>query len=131
MYTIYNYTKHNISKRMLQEIFDIVEEFVEKVKKPVYIGALTTLHLLYALVFFGFITYNSVSVERIDILIQLFICFFLMFRFNPFRKHELKQFDGEIIFGSALFLLANLGFTQYFEHYFVKTRDLILQKAQQ
>ena len=36
-----------------------------------------------------------------------------MMRFHPLRKHKLHKHDSQLIFGSAFFLLTNLGITQY------------------
>lgn len=43
----------------------------------------------------------------------MFVCVFLLIKFHPFREHTLKEGDSNIIFGSAFFLLFNLGIIQY------------------
>jgi len=50
---------------------------------------------------------------------QVFVCTFLIYRFNPLRKqtHTLKPYDAKIIFSSALFLLLNTGLAEVFERY--------------
>jgi hypothetical protein len=42
----------------------------------------------------------------------MLVCLFLLFKFHPFREHTLKEGDSNIIFGSAFFLLFNLGIMQ-------------------
>lgn len=101
-------------------VIDKTEHYLEIIKKPVYIGSLFILHLVYVLLFFGIIRYTPAFVNNLNVLIQIFVCMFLMIKFHPFRKHELKEFDSTIIFGSAMFLLTNLGFTQLFTNYFNK-----------
>lgn len=102
-------------------VIDKTEHYLEIIKKPVYMGSLFILHLVYILLFLGIIRYTPAIINNLNILIQLFVCLFLMIKFHPFRKHELKEFDSTIIFGSAMFLLTNLGFTQLIKTYFEKT----------
>jgi hypothetical protein len=106
---------------MFGTLVDKTEHYLEIIKKPVYMGSLFILHLAYILVFLGIIRYTPMFVNNLNILIQLFVCIFLMIKFHPFRKHELKEFDSTIIFGSAMFLLTNIGFTQLLTNYFGKT----------
>ena len=103
---------------MFEEIFDNIEKLVEITKIPLYFGGLALLYLLYILMYFGLIKYNISYIENIHIIIQIYICIFLMIRFHPFRKHQLKEYDAQIIFGSALFLMTSLGFTNIFMNYF-------------
>ena len=106
---------------MFGTVIDKTDHYLEIIKKPVYIGSLFILHLAYILVFLGIIQYTPMFVNNLNILIQVFVCIFLMIKFHPFRKHELKEFDSTIIFGSAMFLLTNIGFTQLITNYFGKT----------
>ena len=110
---------------MFGTLIEKTEHYLEIVKKPLYIGSLFILHFMYVLVFLGIIQYTPDIINNLNILIQLFVCVFLMIKFHPFRKHELKEFDSSIIFGSALFLLTNIGFTQYLTNYFDKTVSVI------
>jgi hypothetical protein len=105
---------------MLGTVIEKTEHYLEIIKKPVYMGSLFILHLAYVLVFFGIIQYTPTFVNNLNILIQIFVCIFLMIKFHPFRKHELKEFDSTIIFGSAMFLLTSIGFTQFLTNYFGK-----------
>lgn len=86
---------------------------LDSIKKPFYLISITILYLMYFLVFFGLFNINPEYTRLFSNFIQLSICLFLIVRFHPFRKHELREFDGDIIFGSAMFLLANLGITEY------------------
>lgn len=106
---------------MLGTVIEKTEHYLEIIKKPLYMGSLFILHLAYILVFLGVIQYTPMFVNNLNILIQVFVCIFLMVKFHPFRKHELKEFDSTIIFGSAMFLLTNIGFTQLLTNYFGKT----------
>jgi hypothetical protein len=78
-----------------------------------YIPTVIAIHVLYILALIGVLSFNSVYLRLFNGFVQLFICVFLMFRFHPFRKHELKEYDSKIIFSSAAFLLFNLGVVEF------------------
>jgi hypothetical protein len=95
---------------------------------PYYIYGIIFFHVAYVLLFIGLFQFNKEYLNILDILIQTFICIFLIVRFNPFRKHVLKPSDGQIIFGSATFLLLNLGFVKFFNQRVINNVETIIKK---
>ena len=91
-----------------------VESTIETVKKPLYLAMVGAFYLLYAIAFLGIMYVNPQYIANLDLAIQTFVCAFLIYKFHPFRQHKLEPFDSNIIFASALLLLANMGLTQYF-----------------
>jgi len=71
--------------------------------------------------------FNREFLSILDISIQTFICIFLIIRFNPFRKHILRPSDAQIIFGSATFLLLNLGFVKLFNKQLLNNVESIVK----
>lgn len=98
-----------------------VDKLLEIIKRPIYLGLVLTLEFIYVLIFFHFIEYTPSLVLYLNYFIQAFISMFLIIKFHPFRKHEIKEFDSTIIFGSALFILANIGVTEFIKSYFENT----------
>ena len=97
------------------EFFNLFYKFdnvLDKIKKPFYIIFISFIYLSYFLIFAGIFYINEKYIQLFSTLLQLFVCLFLIIRFNPFRKHELRDFDANIIFGSAILLLTNAGLTQ-------------------
>ena len=85
---------------------------LDKIKRPIYLTTFFLIYLIYGLVFAHIIPSTPKLVYYLTEFIQLFVCLVLLIKFHPFReKYELKDFDGEIIFGSALIILTNQGFT--------------------
>ena len=77
--------------------------------KPVYLGGIFSVHVLYFAAFFGILYVNPMYIRWLNLVIQCFVCVFLIVRFNPFRKDlKLKPLDNYIIFGSAIILATNL-----------------------
>jgi hypothetical protein len=90
---------------------------LEKIKKRVYLLTLIIIYFIYGLVFLGIIPSTPSIVHYLTVFIQIFVCTVLLIKFHPFReKYELKEFDGEIIFGSAFIILSNLGFAELMVH---------------
>lgn len=83
-------------------------KFVEKVKLPVYILLISTMYIVYFSAFFGLFKIEDKYIRMMQISIQSVICLFLLIRFNPLIKPELKPYDSNIIFTSAVLLLSNV-----------------------
>jgi hypothetical protein len=82
---------------------------VDHVAIHIYIVSLLMIHVGYLAVFFGIFATIPTFVKYLNIAIQIFLCFFLMIRFHPFReKYQLKPADIMFIFGSAFLLFTNL-----------------------
>lgn len=102
-------------------IIDYIDNILDKIKTPLYVISIGIIYLSYILVYIGVFYMNKEYIHYINIFIQLFIGIFLLFRFHPFREHILRKNDSMIIFGSAVFLLTNLGLTQFIQQQITKT----------
>lgn len=78
------------------------------------------LYAAYIVLFLGVVNFNPAYITDLKLLMQVVICVILIYRFNPFRTHELKKYDANIIFSSAIFLLVNTGIAEVFERYWLK-----------
>ena len=89
----------------------ISDTTLENITKPfVYISRF--LLFLYIMIYIGVISYVPSYIRTLTTGFNIFICLFLIYKFNPFREHTLNKNDGKIIFASALFMLTNLGLTE-------------------
>ena len=89
-----------------------VDKVVENIKFPLYFVLFLITHVLYGLLFFGVVLLKPQYVHILTVIFHMFICMFLMFRFNPWTKPKLMPYDGQVIFGSALILLFNVVFLE-------------------
>lgn len=102
---------------------DNVSNQIDAMLEPVahyYIYIIFGLHALYVLTFLGIVSFNAQYMNVFNIFVQTIVCLFLLVRFHPFRKHVFHQNDSRIIFSSAMFLLFNLGFIEYFKAFIEK-----------
>lgn len=74
------------------------------------------LYFLYFLLFLGFEYLDIFEyISTINICVRLYVCGFLMIRFNPFRSIKVfNEFDRRIVFSSAIFLLTTIGITDLY-----------------
>jgi len=113
-----------MEKKHISHILQKTDSLVDIIKKPVFVTSLLILHIAYLLIFIGIVTVDSHYLETLNIFIQLFIALVLIYQFNPLRTAELKAFDQDIIFGSSMILLTNLGITQIFSYIRFPARDI-------
>jgi len=52
--------------------------------------------------------------QDLDYYVRIYICLFLMWRFNPFRSHyEFTDLDRKIAFSAGLFILTTTALNEY------------------
>lgn len=100
--------------QLLNRITVFTDKFLDALV-PYYIYSIISIHIIYIIIFIGIINLNGNYLNEFNIFIQLFVCLFLILRFNPFRKPVFREHDAHVIFGSATFLLLNLGFVEIFK----------------
>lgn len=70
----------------------------------------------YVLIFLAALGLSSnatVYLNTLDYYIRIYICLFLIYRFNPFRRIEFNELDRQIAFSSGLFLLTTSALNKY------------------
>jgi hypothetical protein len=62
----------------------------------------------------GFSQYSQKYLDHLDYYIRIYICLFLIWRFNPLRStYEITSLDIKIAFNSGVFLLTTTALNQY------------------
>lgn len=65
--------------------------------------------------------------QSLDYYIRIYICLFLMWRFNPFRSYiEFTNLDRKIAFSAGLFILTTTALNQYLVNFKQKVRTFIV-----
>ena len=109
------YNRMERTNDILEKIGDIVDYAGKH-----YSYLSIALYAAYIVVFLGVVNFNPAYITDLKLLMQVVICVILIYRFNPLRTHELKKYDANIIFSSAIFLLVNTGIAEVFERYWLK-----------
>lgn len=97
----------------MNTIFKYIDDVLEKHKVSVYIWLFALPYALYFITLLGFLYIKPAYIHTLGTIMQIYVAIFLIFRFNPFRKHEIRPNDDQIILGSAFLLLTNAGVTSY------------------
>jgi hypothetical protein len=67
-----------------------------------------SIYIIYILLFFSYLglsTNASIYLQKFDFYFRIYICLFLMWRFNPFKTHyEFTNLDRRIAFSAGLFI---------------------------
>jgi hypothetical protein len=77
----------------------------------------TFIILSYALIFISFFGLSNSApkyLESVDYYVRIYICLFLIWRFNPFRRvYKFTDLDRKIAFSAGLFILTTTALNQY------------------
>ena len=90
--------KHDLNK-FQEGIFDLI----------IYLT-----YFLIILSFFGISAYAPTYLNLLDYYVRIYICLFLIWRFNPFRIHyEFTDLDRKISFSAGMFILTTTALNEY------------------
>lgn len=71
-------------------------------------------YVLIIATFFGVSTGAYKYLDSLDYYVRIYICLFLLWRFNPFRKIEtFTNLDRKIVFSAGLFILTTSALNEY------------------
>ena len=71
-------------------------------------------YFLIFLSFFGLSNSAPQYLDKLDYYVRIYICLFLLWRFNPFRKIDtFTNLDRKIAFSAGLFILTTTTLNQY------------------
>ena len=75
-------------------------------------------YILYVAIILGLSQTAPEYLDYLKDILKYFICCILLLRFNPFSNHKFNNFDKQIVFQSALYLLSTTAITSYAESHF-------------
>jgi hypothetical protein len=68
-------------------------------------------------------------IQSLDYYVRIYICLFLIWRFNPLRtQYEFTNLDRKIAFSAGLFILTTTALNQYLNYIKEKTKTFIEKK---
>jgi hypothetical protein len=87
-----------------------LNDFQEKM----FNGFITLSYILIFVSFFGLSSSAPKYLDSLDYYVRIYICLFLLWRFNPFRKMDkFTDLDRKIAFSAGLFILTTTTLNQY------------------
>lgn len=119
----------------IESFFVAVDKVLEKTAAPIYVSIISIIYFTYISTYIGLTWLQDAPyyIFKLDVFLQTLIAIYLILRFHPFRKHEIRSSDAMIIFGSGIFLLTNVGLRTYITKvidnnihpYIIKTQKLL------
>lgn len=85
--------------------------------------ALWTTYVLFALTILGIWKGGREWLETIETMLNIYIAFFLIYNFNPFKKYKMDDFSREIAFSAGILLLVTKGVTHIFSELGIKDEN--------
>ena len=86
------------------------------------------IYISYSLLFLtalGFSHYAPQYLNGMDYYVKIYVCLFLILRFNPFRRVKFTELDRKVAFSAGLFILTTTAFAQYFAKISYKTSKYV------
>jgi len=85
----------------------------------------TGIYIVYILIFLGISYVAPQHIRFISNLIHILLAIILIIKFNPFRSNNvIAPSDGALIFGAAIFILINVGITEFAISFFDSVKNL-------
>jgi hypothetical protein len=57
------------------------------------------------------------NLHTLDYYVKIYVCLFLLYRFNPFRKIEFNELDRKMAFSAGVFLLSTTFINEFIQRY--------------
>ena len=115
----------DIFYKTIDPLFVKANAAVQTITGPTYIVSLIIIHVIYFMAFFGLVYVNPDYIHELTTFIEVVICVFLMIRFNPFRDPKISSLDVKIIFSAAIFILTNIGVTDFLDVYLDRVKEFV------
>ena len=89
------------------------DRVVESSKKPVYLLTAGIIYIGYIFLFLGVSYISPGYIYMLGNFMYIMVCLILIYKFNPLRgKIQISEYDSQLIFMAATFILVNIGLTE-------------------
>ena len=80
--------------------------------------------ILYIVIALGLSASAPQYLDDLQYYVKIYICLFLIYRFNPFTYVKFTQLDSRIAFSAGLFLLATTAIGSFLKNYLTQIKHL-------
>ena len=91
-----------------------VNDSLQKFQERAFNIFICVSYFLFFAAAFGFSKYAPQYLSNMDYYVKMYVCIFLIIRFNPFRQIKFTELDRKIAFSAGLFILTTTALAQYF-----------------
>jgi cytochrome c biogenesis protein CcdA len=101
----------------------MIKQFLHHLQENFFTVFIFTTYILLILSAFGLSSSAPQYLHYLDYYVSIYICLFLIWRFNPLRsKYEFTELDRKIAFTSGLFIFTTTALNKYLldiKHYLI------------
>jgi hypothetical protein len=108
-----------------------LNDSLQKIQERAFNIFICVSYLLIFATAFGFSKYAPQYLSDMDYYVKIYICLFLIIRFNPFRTIKFTNLDRKIAFSAGLFILTTTVLAQYFIKISKTTKNYLESKIKQ
>lgn len=80
--------------------------------------------ILYIVIALGLSASAPQYLDDLQYYVKIYICLFLIYRFNPFTHVKFTQLDSQIAFSAGLFLLATTAIGSFLKNYITQIKQV-------
>ena len=104
----------------------MIKQQIHKWQENIFNIIIYTTYTLIVLSGLGFSETAPKYLETLDYYVRIYICLFLIWRFNPLRVHyEFTNLDRKIAFSAGLFILTTTALNQYLNDFNSKIQNFM------
>lgn len=101
-----------------------VDRWFEANSSSVVFWTFAFIYFLYIIVVIGVSNLAPQLLVYLEMFVRIFVCVFLLIRFNPFRKRACTAADNNMVFIAAILLLSAQGLTKLASYFIENTKRL-------
>lgn len=118
-----------MAKGIVEDVAKKGDIAVETIKRPALYFTIGVTYLSYILIFLGVSYLMPQYIRTLSNIANLLICLILIYKFNPLReKYALTEFDSNLIFFTAFFIIMSTGLTEFTLSFFNSMRTFFGQE---
>lgn len=107
-----------------------LKQHLNKAQERIFDFAIYFSYFLIIISSLGLSTLAPIYLDALDYYLKIYICLFLIWRFNPLRKiDEFTNLDAKIAFSAGVFILTTTALNQYLVNIKEKVKTTIEQPS--
>ena len=96
---------------------------IHRLQSQVFTVIIYLTWILYIAIALGLSTSAPQYLDDLQYYVKIYICLFLIYRFNPFRRVQFTELDSRIAFSAGLFLLATTAIGSFLKNYLTQIKN--------
>ena len=98
---------------------------IHRLQSQVFTVIIYLTWILYIAIALGLSASAPQYLDDLQYYVKIYICLFLIYRFNPFRRVQFTELDSRIAFSAGLFLLATTAIGSFLKNYLKQIKNFV------